>query len=490
MSTRKRPLRELQNSQTPARYAPSTPHAIRALQQRSGAKTRTVRRRTLSDTFRPDSARGILRQLAKLTAPTTKRIIPTPGTVKGKENKVPDEEDDRLGKRPRMTLNIDDSLDSIEAPEGVDEDEDSELPVAPTPSILPDDNQDHSAIEKEDPTFTLKSIKYGGNTQLTENDQKVPRRSFPASDPVVYHDGDEDSTFLSERGRRAPTVDPTEAFSHYDFDEMNEGAERRQQSKSPEKSKFDLGVEDISYTPLEDEGGETEALKHLHAFQRSPSIPPLDETNADLQTLDESNFQLPVPEPDLEATSNQIRGDPTAKITDASLIERSPQQVDDAWESEVGSDAGPDVEPDAALGKESEAEQLVEPLLPTKSSMPSQSRRNKVKLTRHGEMIPSLPSSLIRRVAVEAQERLGNRRPKLGKDHMKALEQATEWFFEQVGEDLEAYSNHARGRKCITQSDVMLLMRRQRIFQGEGELLKAAKEFLPKEEVAKLDIPD
>src|SRR5262249_54817216 len=128
--------------------------------------------------------------------------------------------------------------------------------------------------------------------------------------------------------------------------------------------------------------------------------------------------------------------------------------------------------------------------LPTASQPVPRTRRRKMKLTRHGELVPSLPSSLIKRVAIQAQERLGNRRPKLGKDHMKALEQATEWFFEQVGEDLEAYSNHARRKKTIDQSDVLLLMRRQRILQGKGELLKVATELLPGEVVAELDLED
>src|ERR1700761_9457116 len=169
MSTRRRPLTALPNSQTPTRYAPSTPHAIRALQQRSGAKTRSVRRKlALSDSVRPDSARGILRQLAKLTAPATKKIVPTP-SVKGKENRRPEEEDEDDGlrylKRPRLTLDLDESLDSIEAPEinGEDEDEDSDLPVAPTPSIFPDDDHERGEFAYDNPTFTFKSIDYAIN---------------------------------------------------------------------------------------------------------------------------------------------------------------------------------------------------------------------------------------------------------------------------------------------------------------------------------------
>ena len=186
MSSRKRPLTELQSSHTPSRYAPSTPHAIRALQQRSGAKNRTVRKHAATDTVRPDSARGILRQLARLTAPTTKRIIPTPGTVKGKENRASDQdEDDRLGKRPRLALDIDESLDSVEAPEALEEydEEDSEILVAPTPSILPDDDQDPSGVEKDNPTFTLKSIDYTAHMPSPDNDRRAINALFPPIGP-------------------------------------------------------------------------------------------------------------------------------------------------------------------------------------------------------------------------------------------------------------------------------------------------------------------
>ncbi|KAJ9613004.1 hypothetical protein H2200_002945 [Cladophialophora chaetospira] len=494
MSSRKRPLTEIQNSHTPSRYAPSTPHAIRALQQRSGAKKRTIRKRAASDSVRPDSARGILRQLARLTAPTTKRIVPTPGTVKGKENREPDQdEDDRLGKRPRLTLDIDDSLESIEAPEVFEEydEEDSEIPVAPTPSILPDDDQDPRGIEKDDPTFTLKSINYAADTRSPENDRRASRHSFPASDPVVYHDGgDDDTTFLSERGRRAPTQEPTEGISHYDFEEAFLDEEARQdQLKSPQRPQIDLEEDNVDFTPLEDGGGETEVLQHLQVSHRSPSFAAAEVSNLDIPTIDDSGFQLP--DPELEATSHQLRADPTGKVADASLLEHSPNQADDVWESEVELEAQSDDEVEGGPDKEALAKASPEPQsIPAKSSRSSQNRRGKLKLTRHGEMVPSLPSSLIRRVVIEAQERLGNRKPKLGKDHMKALEQATEWFFEQVGEDLAAYSDHARRKKRIDRSDVLLLMRRQRILQGEGELLKAAKRFLPKEEVAKLNLED
>lgn len=48
---------------------------------------------------------------------------------------------------------------------------------------------------------------------------------------------------------------------------------------------------------------------------------------------------------------------------------------------------------------------------------------------------------------------------KINKEALAAIEQASEWFFEQASEDLATYAKHA-GRKTIDESDVMTLMRR------------------------------
>jgi histone H3/H4 len=127
---------------------------------------------------------------------------------------------------------------------------------------------------------------------------------------------------------------------------------------------------------------------------------------------------------------------------------------------------------------------------PQDKTRPLTPRRKKVKLTRHGIAIPALPSSLIKRVAIESMTRRGKRKPAIDRASLKALEQATEWFFEQVGEDLEAYSNHAGRKKRIDASDVLTLMRRQRVLKGDGKLGDFAIENLPPEALVELDMPD
>lgn len=129
-------------------------------------------------------------------------------------------------------------------------------------------------------------------------------------------------------------------------------------------------------------------------------------------------------------------------------------------------------------------------LTPMEAATARRPRRKKVKLTRHGIEIPALPSSLIKRVAIESMTRRGKRKPVIDRASLQALEQATEWFFEQVGEDLEAYSKHAGRTKRIDATDVLTLMRRQRVLQGDGKLGDFAIEHLPPEALFELDLPD
>jgi len=449
-----------------------------------------------SSVVRPDSARGILRRFAKLTAPTSKKVVATPSTANTglrRARGVDDDDGIRL-KRPRLGLDIEDSLeeeDDLQPPDvGDDEDEDSELPVAPTPSILPDDDDGEmkrrwrgDGNENCDPTITFRSIDFarGLRRSIEDDGRRVSRLTFPASEPGGDpDDAEDDPTILSEYGRRAISEEPTGRLSRYSFgsirmdDFVSELEIRRESDQQQDKAKGIISVNDYVGVGIDDQeempfdyGEETEGLRNL---VRSPTLPPLDESTINFPTLDES-FQLELPSQ--EAVAQQANADAQARI---SLNEPTVE----VQENTVEDDA-----PDADLHVPDN--QATAQAAPLRTSAP---RRKRLKATRHGTMVPSLPSTLIKRVAIQAQARLGNRKPKLGRDHMKALEQATEWFFEQVGEDLEAYSDHARRTKRVDATDVLMLMRRQRVLKGKDELAKAAKEILPKDALEELDLLD
>lgn len=87
-------------------------------------------------------------------------------------------------------------------------------------------------------------------------------------------------------------------------------------------------------------------------------------------------------------------------------------------------------------------------------------RRKKrgVKLSRHGIEYPSLPPGVVKRLAQIFAQTSGAK-AKINPETLSAIMQASDWFFEQVGDDLAAYAKHA-GRKTIDESDMITLMKR------------------------------
>ena len=90
---------------------------------------------------------------------------------------------------------------------------------------------------------------------------------------------------------------------------------------------------------------------------------------------------------------------------------------------------------------------------------PSEPGKKRQKLSRHGIPLPAIPSGVVRRVAGRFAKARAGSKTRINKPALNAFEQATSWFFEQMSEDLEAYSKHA-GRKTIDESDVVTLMKR------------------------------
>lgn len=83
----------------------------------------------------------------------------------------------------------------------------------------------------------------------------------------------------------------------------------------------------------------------------------------------------------------------------------------------------------------------------------------KKKISRHGIPVPNMPAGVVRKLATRFARARAGSKAKINKATLDAIEQASSWFFEQMSEDLAAYSKHA-GRKTIDESDVMTLMRR------------------------------
>ena len=488
MSTRKRPLAELSGppQHTPgARSAPSTPYTRRALEQRSAAKQRSAQgRKSLHAGAQPLSISAILRRLARATATKSQR---TP-LEKGKENVEPGAQGDS---------EEDDEEDAYISPrlmrfaENVDE-EDSEVLVAPTPSVLPDDDERERGAGG-DPTLTFKAIDFARATAENSGagpaSEKIRRSGGRVSfAPTEVEEDDEDDTVLTaEVGRRAMSEGLLDRYNRNSFGSirMSDFAleeQRRQSGKTVDVSAFvddyvpDMGDEEVEMDLTQ--GGDTMDLRRLRRVE--------DEAEEDLLVSpnggndDEGTFLLQMPE---------VSGQSLSRPTISPSLKRPFEQPDDLQDEDfedVHSASDEDAGPIHTLGERSPSNTRKQTPLEAAASRP----RKKLKLTRHGTTVPSLPTSLMKRIAIDARTRVGKKKPVLGKDHIKALEQATEWFFEQVGEDLEAYSNHAKRKKRVIGDDVLTLMRRQRLCKKPGELAKLAKEWLPRKVLEELDLPD
>ena len=86
-------------------------------------------------------------------------------------------------------------------------------------------------------------------------------------------------------------------------------------------------------------------------------------------------------------------------------------------------------------------------------------KKKKIKVSKHGIPYPSLPAGVVKKLATTYARTSGKRIAKISKDTLDAIVQASDWFFEQISDDLDAYARHA-GRKTIDESDLITLMRR------------------------------
>ena len=90
----------------------------------------------------------------------------------------------------------------------------------------------------------------------------------------------------------------------------------------------------------------------------------------------------------------------------------------------------------------------------------SRGRLAKVKkVSRYGIAYPSLPVGVVKKLASTFARTSGASKAKINKEALEAISQASDWFFERLGDDLGIYAKHA-GRQTIDETDVITLMKR------------------------------
>ncbi|QKX64005.1 uncharacterized protein TRUGW13939_11178 [Talaromyces rugulosus] len=208
-------------------------------------------------------------------------------------------------------------------------------------------------------------------------------------------------------------------------------------------------VEDSPLGQADFGGGDTEDLGRFSLDFTFPTPPPAVEAEA--LPNEEDNFMLDVDQPDVGLASSS----PNGEAGDFGGVSTNmPEQV-----SEPGT-------PGVVGGGLRD-----EPL--------ARSRKQK-KLSRHGIPVPNLPSGVVKRLAMRFARAGAVKKAKISKETLAAVEQASEWFFEQASEDLSTYAKHA-GRRTIDESDVLTLMRRQRLVNNTNSVFSLAQRHLPKE---------
>ena len=198
--------------------------------------------------------------------------------------------------------------------------------------------------------------------------------------------------------------------------------------------------------------------------------------------FDDSTFRFDIPFdiPLDEVEKTPMGQGPTGPLDEKDVAESSEEEDEDedarplanmnVDETSIGSDAeAPQPNPDEMGAPQAR-----------KIRPPTKRLKKAVRNSRWGIPAPSLPQGVVKRVASSFARSSGTSRGRVSKDVLTALSQASDWYFEQLADDLGAYSKHAR-RKVIEEADVITLMKRQRLLSATSTPFSLAQKFLPRE---------
>ncbi|KAI1272690.1 centromere kinetochore component CENP-T-domain-containing protein [Xylaria sp. FL0933] len=418
----------------------ATPHAraaIRAMDQRRAALFTPGRTRRRSLREQRETPRDLLRNLSRVLAPTSKVVSSSsspesPGREGNStlpsfaEEEDIDDDDDFPIERPRFSL-----------PLGPEEEDDDDL-KPPRLSGLEEDN------------YTMQSI-------------ELPRRAVT------------DNTIRSSLGSMR--------YSDY---------------MGPDIQSDDVGIDSGFFPPPALEDSAEVVMEEPAVIER------LDADEARRQTIGGDSVFGAIEIPDVENESTFIMAPVQSPVRDPTVTE--------GLES-LGSDNGPmngmddddddddhvnepmdmpdfDIEDESDIAP-ANTNTIEETTTLSRTASLARNRGMKKKkgkkISRYGIEYPSLPVGVVKRLATTCAKTAGSK-GKISPDTLDAIMQATDWFFEQLGDDLSAYAKHA-GRKTIDESDMITLMRRQRQTNASTTPFALAQRHLPRELLQELRMP-
>lgn len=413
-----------------AAYPPAaaTPHgraALRALDSRRAAIFTPGRRRSLRDVQR-ETPRDLLRALSRNLAGKTERVQTSSSPV-GEKSAVKsegefgtgafvgdddDEGDERELRVPRMSLPIDED----------DDDDDGDWP------------RPHRSAGLEDENLTVGSVEFG---RRAYSEGPRLRSSIPGRPSDIYR-LDEDVESEAAIARRVHPIDERGALRLAEEDYLEGGVTPRREfertdaeaEEARRMSDFPLDV------PMYEPGNETTFMLQSDIVGEVGALPESD--NGHIQLEDEP----------LE-TGNE------------SHVHFADEVVGGEDEQEQEREQGAPELDDEVAEEAEEFTMEVDAATARNAVTAAEARKKKkagVRLSRYGIQYPSLPPAVVKRLAQTFAKTSGVK-GKISPDTLAAIMQASEWFFEQLGDDLQAYAKHA-GRKTIDESDVLQLMRR------------------------------
>ncbi|KAF3353123.1 hypothetical protein VD0002_g238 [Verticillium dahliae] len=437
--TPKQPRRDYLDSSTHKGYSASTrknnaptPHARAAsqyLDQRRAAMTPGRRRQSVG-VRRRESLFDNLRALSQALAPRSKPV---------ETSSSPRDVPSRSRRSTRAAQDDDDDELPIDRPEmtlPLDMDDDSDL-VPPRSSIL------------EDPTLEL------------------PRRAYSEAPSRLSLASRRLSEFYNVRDTLSDEDAPGQGF--FPSMDADEGMD-------------DEGAVDATLERIDEERRETLGGRPSDFGFAIPQDADPDASTFIMGLGPQSSPTRPV-----DVAPDEI------EVDLGPVMEEDPSALMEATFDALASDAN---QPDPfgeASGDETLNEELPDAEVTAHSEIDSKQRKPRAgkagwKRSKHGHSYPPFPSTVVKRVAEQFARTSGISNPRIGKDTLAALQQATDWFFEQVSEDLGAYAAHA-GRRTINESDMELVMKRQRQVNETTSTFSLATQYLPAELVHEIRMP-
>ncbi|OTA56844.1 hypothetical protein K449DRAFT_425113 [Hypoxylon sp. EC38] len=412
-----------------ARRNPNTPHAraaIRAIDQRRAAlftPGRVGRRRSIARDRERETPRDLLRNLSRVLAPTSTAVSSSSSS-------------------PGPNANNDSTLQTL-----MEEDDDDDFPIERPRFSLPLDRDDDDDSELKPPRSSILE-----DENYTVQSIELPRRAWSEAPLSRLDRGSYGSVRMSD------FVGPE--VGEDDGDDN------------------DLGIDSGFFPPPAlDDTGEVNMDENA-IFER------VDEETRRLTMGGQDDFG-PIQIPEIENESTFVMApvesptrDPT--VTEGIETEDVPQLENDDDDDDIGEPFGmtglDDGDDDNEEVNETIISQAIEPLAQGGTGR----RKGGKKISRHGIEYPSLPQGVVKRLATTLAKTAGVGKAKISADVLDAIMQASDWFFEQLGDDLSAYARHA-GRKTIDESDMMMLMRRQRQTSASTTPFALAQRYLPRE---------